>query len=113
MNTFSLLLMQNFNSFGGMHFTFLTVLVPFLCIFQAGTLVQNSLFALLENGFLKTIPKGNGCLFGKGQPFSKCIEIYCATLAPSTALHCTLMRFSDLKETSTDITADFIFEKFR
>ena len=25
----------------------------------------------------------------------------------------TLMRFSDLKETSTDITADSIFEKFR
>ena len=27
--------------------------------------------------------------------------------------HCTVMRFSDLKETSTDITADSIFEKFR
>ncbi len=26
---------------------------------------------------------------------------------------CTLMRFSDLKETSTDTTADSIFEKFR
>ena len=26
---------------------------------------------------------------------------------------CTLMRFSDLKEASTDITADSIFEKFR
>ena len=26
---------------------------------------------------------------------------------------CTLMRFSDLKETSTDITADSIFKKFR
>ena len=27
--------------------------------------------------------------------------------------HYTVMRFSDLKETSTDTTADSIFEKFR
>ena len=28
-------------------------------------------------------------------------------------IHYTVMRFSDLKETSTDTTADSIFEKFR
>ena len=27
--------------------------------------------------------------------------------------HCTVMRFLDLKETSTDMAADWIFEKFK
>jgi hypothetical protein len=34
-------------------------------------------------------------------------------LAKRTSVQCTLMRFSDLKETSIDITADSTFEKFR
>lgn len=57
-----------------MLFTFLTVLVPFLCIFQAGTLVQNSLFALFENSFLKTIPKGNGVSLEKANHFRNALK---------------------------------------
>ena len=32
---------------------------------------------------------------------------------PNITLHCTLMRFLDLKETSTDMAADWIFEKLK
>ena len=35
------------------------------------------------------------------------------TPALKYATQCTVMRFSDLKETSTDIAADSTFEKFR
>jgi hypothetical protein len=32
---------------------------------------------------------------------------------PKGSLHSTVMRFLDLKETSTDMAADWIFEKFK